>query len=130
MLSRDYVSFDQADILFFHTTENNALVSFASMEARTIPGLGAALPSMVRDARKTFHTSRWELASVGAVPGLLCMSTDGNGHFMGAWVGLQTLLSEESAQPQGADRGMLIISADGGTHVATDNLPTPSTRWR
>ena len=53
------------------------------------------------------------------------MSTDGDGHFIGAWVALHRLLSEESAQQYGADRGMLIISTDGNTYVATENLPNP-----
>ncbi len=121
-LSRDYVSFDFADILFFYTQQNTSLVSFASMDARTIPGLEKELNTMVRAAGDAFQSSRWQLARIGTVPGLLCMSTDGEGNFMGAWVALHKLLSEENAQQTHSDRGMLLVSEDGDTFVATENL--------
>lgn len=124
-LNRDYVSFDFADILFFHSLQNESLVSFASVDARAIPGLERELGVMVQTAADTFQSSRWQLARIGRVPGLLCMSTDGEGNFMGAWVALHKLLSEENDQQTGSDRGMLLVSGDGGTYVATENLQNP-----
>lgn len=120
-LSRDYLSFDFADILFAYTEDSKSLVSFASMEARAIPSMDRDLADVVRAAATLYQSSRWQLTRLGGVPGLLCMSTDGDGNFMGAWVAMKKLLNEESANLS-SQRGMMLISGDGGTYIGTETL--------
>ena len=124
-LSRDYISFDFADVLFAYTADSKSLVSFASVDAREIPSLEPDLMDVVRAASTVFQSSRWQLAGIGGVPGLMCMSTDEEGNFMGAWVALKKLLNEETTLQANSGRGMLLISADGGIFLATDNLTNP-----
>lgn len=122
-MSRDIISYSFADILFVYSEENDALVSFASFNAREIPEIDTHLKSAVQNASRAFLSSSWKIAPLGKTPGLLCMSTDGAGSYMGAWVALDHLLYEDNAQAEQTGRGMILISGDGNTFVGTRNIP-------
>ena len=80
------------------------------------------LKDLVEAQSATFISSRWEVTLFDGVPGLLCMSSDGDGGFMGAWVDMTRLLNSETARTD-SGRGMIAISGDGRTYVGTPNLP-------
>jgi len=121
-MGRDIISYSFADILFVYSSENDSLVSFSSNTARKINSIDENLMKSVQTASFSFISSRWQLVNLGDTPGLLCMSTDGAGSFMGAWVSLVHLLYEDTDQADQAGRGMVLMSQNGSTYTGTGNI--------
>ena len=121
-LSRDIITYSYADILFVYSENNDALVSYASSSAMRDLDIDDNLKDLVKAQSATFLSSRWEVTLFDGVPGLLCMSTDGDGSLMGSWVDMTRLLNSEKVNTE-SGRGMIAISGDGRTYVGTPNLP-------
>lgn len=121
-LSRDIITYSYADILFVYSANNGGLVSYASSSANRDLDIDDNLKNLVQAQSATFLSSRWEVTLFDGVPGLLCMSTDGDGSYMGAWVDMTRLLNGDTASLE-SGRGMIAISGEGRTYVGTPNLP-------
>ena len=121
-LSRDINSYSYADILFVYSQSNEGVVSFSSNTARKIPDIDNMLRASVQISSAVFTTSHWQISYLNGVPGLMCMSSDGAGSYMGAWVDLNRLLSAKSFSGADSSRGMIVISGDRLTYIGTKNL--------
>ena len=121
-LSRDINSYAYADILFVYSERNESIVSFSSAAAREIPDIDNMLRASVAISSAVFTTSRWQITRLNGVPGLMCMSSDGAGSYMGAWVNLNRLLNAKTFSDADSSRGMIVISGDRHTYVGTKNL--------
>ncbi len=121
-LSRDINSYSYADILFVYAQSNEGVVSFSSNMARKIPDIDNVLRASVQISSAVFTTSHWQISYLNGVPGLMCMSSDGAGSYMGAWVDLNRLLSAKSFSDADSSRGMIVISGDRLTYIGTKNL--------
>lgn len=121
-LSRDINSYAYADILFVYSERNESIVSFSSDAAREIPDIDNMLRASVAISSAVFTTSRWQITRLNGVPGLMCMSSDGAGSYMGAWVNLNRLLNAKTFSDEDSSRGMIVISGDRHTYIGTENL--------
>jgi len=121
-MSRDIYSFPYADILFIYSENNDSIISFSTVQAREISNMDEHLLNAAKVASLSYINSRWQLVRLGGVPGLFCMTTDGAGSYMGAWVNLSHMIEQVNDISSDSDRGMLLISGDRNTYVGTKNL--------
>ncbi len=121
-LSKDIDAFPYADVLFVFSENNKSMISFSKSGVREFKDIDKTLKDMAHVASMTYVSSKWNIVPLGKNPGLLCMSTDGAGSYMGAWVSLHRLIDFETSNNQDAGRGMIVISGNRGTYLGTENL--------